>query len=62
MGLGVSIPNEEFNANLSLMQVAPEMYEMLSKLADATVHNYNYETAKPIYDLLAKARGDHNGD
>jgi hypothetical protein len=47
-------------ANAHLIAAAPEMYEMLKGMADATVHNYNYETAKPIYALLAKARGDHD--
>jgi hypothetical protein len=50
----------EVVANTHLIAAAPEMYEMLKAMADATVHNYNYETAKPIYALLAKARGDHD--
>ena len=31
-----------------------EYREKLKQIADATVYNFNYETAKPIYDLLAK--------
>ena len=45
-------------ANIHLIAAAPEMYKTLNEIADATVHNFNYETAKPIYDLLAKARGE----
>ena len=46
--------------NADLIAAAPDMYAMLNEIADATVHNFNYETAKPIYELLAKARGEND--
>lgn len=50
--------NEELEANAHLIAAAPEMYEMLEKIAKSTVYDHNYETAKPIFELLAKARGE----
>ena len=49
---------DEDLANAHLIAAAPEMYEMLEKIAKSTVHDKNYATAKPIFDLLAKARGE----
>lgn len=40
------------------IKVHNEMYEMLESIAEATVYDKNYMTAKPIFDLLAKARGE----
>jgi hypothetical protein len=45
-------------ANANLIAAAPDMYAMLEKIAGATVHNFDYATAKPIYELIAKARGE----
>jgi hypothetical protein len=45
-------------ANANLFATANEMYEMLDKIANATVYDRSYEAAKPIFDLLAKARGE----
>ncbi|CAH9012540.1 putative coil containing protein [Vibrio phage 199E37-1] len=50
--------NDEQEANANLIAAAPEMYEMLESLAKAIVHDKNYATAKPVFDLLAKARGE----
>lgn len=50
--------SDEDKANASLIVVAPKMYAKLEEIAEATVHNFDYETAKPIYDLLAEARGE----
>ena len=50
---------EQDIANAHLIAAAPKMYRILQGMADATVLNYNYETAKPIYDLLAEARGEN---
>jgi hypothetical protein len=56
MELGISIELDEFKANTSLIESAPEMYEMLAEI--------NYQLGAVygdrIADLLSKARGEHN--
>ena len=45
-------------ANARLIAAAPEMYNKLKSLADSIVLEHGYASAKPIYELLAKARGE----
>ena len=50
--------DKEEEANAHLIAAAPDMYDMLESIAKATVHDKSYAAAKPIFDLLKKARGE----
>ncbi|CAH9016161.1 putative coil containing protein [Vibrio phage 466E53-1] len=53
--------NDQDIANANLIAAAPEMYEMLTNLAEIMRNaKISYSTADEIDKLLAKARGEQN--
>lgn len=66
MELGSSIELDEFKANTSLIEIAPDMYNLIEDLRHAISMGgigggiNNSEVLKSIDETLAKARGEQN--